>query len=76
MARGDDPNSNGGQFFIVYRRTTLPTSGGGYSIFGKVVGGMGIVDQVAKAGVRGGGPDGTPAQPISITSVSVSKASS
>ena len=30
MARGDDPNSNGGQFFFVYKDTQLPTDGGGY----------------------------------------------
>ena len=36
MARTSDPNSNGSQFFLVYRDSQLPTDGGGYSIFGKV----------------------------------------
>lgn len=75
MARTSDPNSNGGQFFVVYGRTELPTAGGGYSIFGKVSGGMAIVDRIAKAGVKDKTPDGAPAQPISILSVSVSKSS-
>ncbi len=71
MARTQDPNSNGSQFFIVYKNTTLPTEGGGYSIFGRVTDGMEIVDAIAKEGVRGGAPDGPPAQPISIVDVSV-----
>ncbi|HET8599636.1 MAG TPA: peptidylprolyl isomerase [Segeticoccus sp.] len=77
MARSMDPNSNGGQFFIVYRDTKLPTAGGGYSIFGKVTGGMDIVRTIAKAGVAKDAPrpgDGAPAQPISILSVSVQQA--
>lgn len=71
MARSADPNSNGGQFFIVYADTELPVRGGGYSIFGKVTSGMDIVDRVAEQGVDGGGADGTPAAPISILSVEV-----
>ena len=51
MARSDDPNSNGGQFFLVYQDTQLPTDGGGYCIFGKVTEGMDIVDAVAQQGV-------------------------
>lgn len=73
MARSQDPNSNGGQFFIVYEDTELPVAGGGYSIFGRVIGGMDIVDRVATEGVDGGGADGTPAAPISILSVEVTQ---
>jgi len=71
MARTSDPNSNGGQFFIVFKDSQLPVEGGGYSIFGKVVKGMGIVDRIAQAGVEGGAPDGPPQQPISILDVTV-----
>lgn len=72
MARTSDPNSNGSQFFIVYDDTTLPTTGGGYSIFGTVVRGLPIVQAVA---ARGLGSDQTaPLQPISILSVSYAKA--
>jgi peptidyl-prolyl cis-trans isomerase B (cyclophilin B) len=72
MARTQDPNSNGGQFFIVYDDTELPDPTG-YSIFGEVVEGMEIVDQVAEAGVGGSlGPE-APAQPISILDVRVEK---
>jgi peptidyl-prolyl cis-trans isomerase B (cyclophilin B) len=74
MARTSDPNSNGSQFFIVYQDTKLPTTGGGYSIFGRVTKGLDIVQGIAKGGVAGGGGDGRPAQPISILSVTVKKA--
>lgn len=74
MARSTDPNSNGGQWFIVYDDSTLPTDGGGYSVFGEVTGGLEVVDAIAEAGVQGGGGDGSPAQPISILDVTVDKA--
>lgn len=73
MARTSDPNSNGSQFFIVYKDTQLPVEGGGYSIFGQVTGGLDIVQAIADAGVDGGASDGAPAQPISILSVDVAK---
>ena len=70
MARTQDPNSNGDQFFIVYKDTSLPTEGGGYTIFGKVVSGLDIVDKVAAAGINP--TDHTsPLAPLSILSVSV-----
>jgi len=74
MARTSDPNSNGGQFFIVYRQTELqdPT---GYSIFGKVTGGMDIVDKIAAAGAEPADQSGNtaPHQPISILKVAVTE---
>ncbi len=77
MARSKDPNSNGGQFFIVYDDTTLPTDAGGYSIFGEVTAGLDIVAAIAAAGVdpQSASPgDGPPVQPISILGVTVEKA--
>lgn len=71
MARTSDPNSNGSQFFIVYADTTLPTQGGGYSIFGKVVQGLQIVKQIAAKGLAANGT--APAQPVSILSVAVKR---
>ena len=74
MARTSDPNSNGGQFFIVYKQTTLqdPT---GYSIFGRVTGGMDIVDKIAAAGAKPADQGGNtaPNQPISILKVAVTE---
>lgn len=69
MARSQDPDSNGSQFFIVYGDTTLPLEGGGYSIFGRVTDGMEIIDYIAAQGVDGGGIEGMPAQQISILDV-------
>ncbi|WP_298749164.1 peptidylprolyl isomerase [uncultured Serinicoccus sp.] len=71
MARTQDPNSNGGQFFVVYEETQLPVEGGGYSIFGQVTEGLDIVEAIAAEGTDTGGGDGAPAQPISILSVTV-----
>ena len=71
MARTQDPDSNGGQFFVVYDDTQLPVQGGGYSIFGRVTEGLDIVEGVAAEGTGSGGGDGAPAQPISILSVTV-----
>ncbi len=52
MARTSDPNTNGSQFFIVYKDTQLPTEGGGYSIFGTVTKGLDVVEKVAAGGCR------------------------
>lgn len=71
MARTQDPDSNGGQFFVVYDDTQLPVQGGGYSVFGQVTDGLEIVQALAEQGVEGGAGDGAPAQPISILSVDV-----
>lgn len=64
----NDPNSNGGQYFIVFKDTELPrTDGGGYSIFGTVSSGMDIVDKITTGG---NGADGVaPALPISTLTV-------
>lgn len=70
MARGQDPGSNGGQFFISYGNTTISPSTGGYSVFGKVVAGLNIVRALAERGVSG---QESPTQPISILSVSVTE---
>lgn len=74
MARTQDPDSNGGQFFITYEDTTLPTEGGGYSIFGTVTQGLDIVQKIGAAGALDPSPeDGTPVAPISILTVTVTE---
>ena len=74
MARTNDPNSNGSQFFLVYKGSKLPTTGGGYSIFGRVTKGLDLLTKVAGGGVAGGGADGKPAQGVTIQSVQIGKA--
>jgi peptidyl-prolyl cis-trans isomerase B (cyclophilin B) len=63
------PGTNGSQFFLVFADTTL---GANYTIWGTITQGLDIVKAIAKAGVKGGGADGTPNQAISINRVSVS----
>jgi peptidyl-prolyl cis-trans isomerase B (cyclophilin B) len=63
------PGTNGSQFFLVFADTTL---GANYTIWGTITQGLDIVKAIATAGVRGGGADGTPNQPISINRVTVS----
>ena len=45
-ARSADPNSAGSQFFLIHAKS--PHLDGSYSIFGKVVSGMEVVDQIVK----------------------------
>jgi peptidyl-prolyl cis-trans isomerase B (cyclophilin B) len=61
------PNTNGSQFFLVYKDSQLPPQ---YTVFGKIQeDGLATLDKIAKAGVAGGGQDGPPATPVTITSV-------
>lgn len=62
------PGTNGSQFFLVFADTTL---GPNYTIWGTITQGLEIVKAVAAAGVKGGGADGTPNQPIAILRVTV-----
>jgi peptidyl-prolyl cis-trans isomerase B (cyclophilin B) len=73
MARSSDPNSNGSQFFLVYKDTTLPTEGGGYTIFGTVTQGLDVLRQIAAAGTADGSGDGAPKQAVTIDSIKVAK---
>ncbi|WP_307812166.1 peptidylprolyl isomerase [Lacisediminihabitans changchengi] len=68
MARGTDQYSNSSQFFIVYKDSTLDTSGGGYTVFGKVTSGLSdFISKIADAGVANGSTDGAPKVATSIT---------
>lgn len=60
------PDSNGSQFFIVYRDSELPPT---YTVFGSVdKTGMAAVDGLVAAGVADG-DDGRPKTPVTIKSV-------
>lgn len=71
VARGASTDSNGTQFFIVYKESQIPQSTGGYTIMGSVTSGLDVVRQVAEAGVEGGGEDGAPATPVTIDSLTL-----
>ena len=74
MARTSDPNSATAQFFINvadnkflnFREPTM--QGYGYTVFGKVVSGMDVVDKIAKAPTGAGGPfpKDVPTEPVII----------
>ncbi len=60
------PNTNGSQFFLVFKDTPLPPA---YTIFGKIQqDGLATLDKIAKAGIAGGGTDGPPATEVIIKS--------
>jgi peptidyl-prolyl cis-trans isomerase B (cyclophilin B) len=61
------PDTNGSQFFLVYKDSQLPPN---YTAFGTIdQTGLATLDKIAAAGVAGGGADGKPATPVTITSV-------
>ena len=71
------PNTNGSQFFLVYKDTTLPPS---YTIWGKIKTGLPLLLRIEKVGAyqvdQSTGNayyagDGIPVQPIEIKSVTV-----
>ena len=65
-------NTNGSQFFLVYKNSTLSP---GYTPFGKVVSGLGIIQNVAKAGTdnSNGSGDGHPKESVVIERVTIKK---
>ncbi|HUL11577.1 MAG TPA: peptidylprolyl isomerase [Methylococcaceae bacterium] len=79
MARTPDPNSASSQFFINYVDNAFlnyknPTpQGWGYAVFGEVVDGMNVVDEMAKIPTGSGGPMPTdvPKTPIVINKATV-----
>jgi len=74
MAHSSQASSNGSQFFLVYKTTTLPRD---YTPFGTITSGLGVIQRVAKAGVASaaGGPgDGPPKESVIIESVSIKRA--
>lgn len=65
------PGTNGSQFFLVYRDSlTLPAN---YTPFGTIASGLGIIQNVAKAGTSNGSGDGHPKEKVVIESVHITK---
>ena len=73
MARvGGNAYSMGSQFFFVYRDSPIPSdSVGGYTVFGKITGGLAILEAIGAAGTSDGTTDGAPVEPVLINEVSV-----
>jgi peptidyl-prolyl cis-trans isomerase B (cyclophilin B) len=61
------PNTNGSQFFMVYKDSQLPPQ---YTVFGTIqADGLATLDKIAKAGIAGGGEDGAPVSEVTIKSL-------
>ncbi len=75
MARTNDPNSATSQFFInVNDNARLDDAGGGYAVFGKVIEGMDVVDQIRVVPTRPSGMHGNlPEKTITIKKAFVEK---
>jgi peptidyl-prolyl cis-trans isomerase A (cyclophilin A) len=78
MARTSDPDSATGQFFINVADNTGrldPTAGNpGYTVFGKVVSGMDVVNKIKGVATGNAGMHGdVPLQPVVITTATIVK---
>ena len=70
MANSGSPNTNGSQFFLVYKDTVLPPS---YTPFGTIVNGLSVIQAIAKAGTGNGTGDGPPKEKVTIESITIKK---
>ncbi|HMD92231.1 MAG TPA: peptidylprolyl isomerase [Trebonia sp.] len=71
MANTGTSDSNGSQFFLVYKNSTLPAQ---YTPFGTITSGLDILQKVAKAGTTcnySGAGDGAPKEKVVIDSVTI-----
>ncbi len=74
MARGgNNPSSQGSQFFVVYGTSTFPNdSAGGYTVFGTVTSGLpALRAAITSKGVADGSEDGAPKVATRITALTV-----
>ena len=72
MANSGGTDTNGSQFFLVYRNSPLQPD---YTPFGTIVSGLNIIQNVAKAGSdnSNGAGDGHPKEKVEIYSVTIKK---
>lgn len=66
MARSQDPNSAGSQFFVCLGREHCQHLDGQYTAFGKVIDGLDVVD---KFGAVETGPGDRPLEPVALNGV-------
>jgi len=73
MANSGTSDSNGSQFFLVYKNTPLPAQ---YTPFGNIISGLSVLQDIAKAGIKAplnpaGG--GHPKDAVTIESITIKK---
>jgi peptidyl-prolyl cis-trans isomerase B (cyclophilin B) len=72
MARAQSPDSQGSQFFLVYKDSTIAKGDpNGYTVMGKITSGLDVVTKVAEGGTVDGGDDGAPKRAVSIKTTTV-----
>ncbi len=80
LARGDEPDSGGADFFInvgdelpLDAAKDVPGNTTGYAVFGKVIGGLSVVDAIDKVKTGGVGPmeGAAPMVPVVISKVTI-----
>ena len=64
MARAQDPNSAGSQFFVCHGEAGFLD--GQYTAFGKLVDGFEALDEIAGAACKPGGEGSSPVEPVQI----------
>lgn len=68
MARSQDPNSAGSQFFICLSREGTAALDGKYTVFAKVIGGLDVIEKIAKVPTQPSryGEKSVPVEPVFI----------
>lgn len=69
MARSQDPNSAGSQFFLCHGEAGFLDNQ--YTAFGKLVDGFDVLDEIANAATLPGGEGSRPSEPVSVETVVV-----
>lgn len=64
------PGTNGSQFFLVKEASSLPPN---YTPFGKITGGMEVLDKIVTAGTADMSNDGAPHENVVLNTVTVAK---
>jgi peptidyl-prolyl cis-trans isomerase B (cyclophilin B) len=72
MARAQSPDSQGSQFFLVYKDSEIAKGDpNGYTVMGRITSGLDVVTKVADGGTVDGGGDGEPKRAVSIKGTTV-----
>ena len=71
MARAQDPNSAGSQFFICHGDANFLDNQ--YTAFGRLIEGEDVLDKIANAPTKPGGEGSSPVAPVKIEKVTVTR---